>query len=119
MTQTTGKAAAKAAAKTLLDDKIALVNALGAAIDVHRGKVQAVTTAQTAEREAAEQARAAYTAAQAGGWTATQLNQAGLRRAPTRRTRKTSTAATPTPTDSAAGVHTGSAEPTPDQPPAV
>lgn len=58
-------------------------------------------------REAAEQARAAYAAAQAGGWTATQLNQAGLRLAPTRRNRKTSTATNPTPTDSAAEVPTG------------
>ncbi len=47
MTATTGKQAAAAAAKTLLADRIALVETLGAALDTHRRAEQAVTTARS------------------------------------------------------------------------
>ncbi len=90
---TTGKQAAAAAAKTLLADRIALVETLGATLDTHRRAEQAVTTARTAAATAAQHARDAYDAAKTGGWTAAELNKAGLR-APTR-TRTTSTTAPP------------------------
>jgi len=53
-------------------------NELGAQIDHHKTKVAAVAEAKTAEQDAAERARRAYTAAIAGGWTAKDLKQAGL-----------------------------------------
>jgi len=77
MTTNTGKQAAAAAAKTLLADRIALVETLGAALDTHRRAEQAVTTARTAA--AAQHARDAYDTAKTGGWTATELTKAGLR----------------------------------------
>jgi len=43
-----GKAAAAAAAKTLLADRIALVNTLGDALDVHRKQDAAATHARDA-----------------------------------------------------------------------
>jgi hypothetical protein len=78
MTKTTGKAAAAAAAKELLRDRIALVETLGAALDTHHAKQQAVTDAQDVERSAAEKARESFAAAQAGGWTTAELHRAGL-----------------------------------------
>jgi len=79
MTATTGKQAAAAAAKTLLADRIALVETLGAALDTHRRAEQAVTTARTTAATAAQHARNAYDAAKTGGWTAAELTKAGLR----------------------------------------
>ncbi len=79
MTATTGKQAAAAAAKTLLADRITLVETLGAALDTHRRAEQAVTTARTTAATAAQHARDAYDAAKTGGWTAAELNKAGLR----------------------------------------
>ncbi len=84
-----GKAAAAAAAKTLLADRIALVNTLGDALDVHRKQDAAATQARDAEHQAAEAARTAYASALAGGWTAQQLSDAGLRPPKAPRTRKT------------------------------
>ena len=78
MTTTTGKQAA-AAAKTLLAERIALVETLGAALDTHRRAEEAVTTARAAAATAAQQARDAYDAAKTGGWTAAELTKAGLR----------------------------------------
>ena len=80
MTTTTGKQAA-AAAKTLLAERIALVETLGAALDTHRHAEEAVTTARAAAAAAtaAQQARDAYDAAKTGGWTAAELTKAGLR----------------------------------------
>jgi len=97
MTATTGKQAAAAAAKTLLADRIALVETLGAALDTHRRAEEAVTTARAAAATAAQQARDAYDTAKTGGWTAAELTKAGLRAPnPTRtRTRTTKTTATP------------------------
>ncbi len=90
MTATTGKrAAAAAAAKTLLADRIALVETLGAALDTHRRAEQAVTTARTAAAAAAQQARDAYDTAKTGGWTAAELTKAGLRAPAAARTRAT------------------------------
>jgi len=83
-----GKAAAAAAAKTLLADRIALVNTLGDALNVHRKQDAAATQARDAKHQAAETARTAHAAALAGGWTAQQLNDAGLRPPKTPRTRK-------------------------------
>jgi len=51
-----GKAAAAAAAKTLLADRIALVNTLGDALDVHHKQDAAATQARDAEHQAAEAA---------------------------------------------------------------
>jgi len=84
-----GKAAAAAAAKTLLADRIALVNTLGDALDVHRKQDAAATQAREAEHQAAEAARTAHAAALAGGWTTKQLSDAGLRPPKAPRTRKT------------------------------
>jgi len=86
-----GKAAAAADAKTLLADRIALVNTLGDALDVHRKQDAAATQARGAEHQAAEAARTAYAAALAGGWTAQQLSDAGLRPPKAPRTRKPAT----------------------------
>ncbi|UZJ27057.1 hypothetical protein RHODO2019_19195 (plasmid) [Rhodococcus antarcticus] len=75
---TTGKAAAAAAAKTMLQARIALVTTLGDAIDAHRRAGAAVATAKAAQEIAAEAARAAHVDALAGGWTAAELRNAGL-----------------------------------------
>ena len=75
---TTGKAAAAAAAKKMLADRIALVTTLGDAIDDHRRAGDAVTTARAAQDTAAEHARTAHADAISGGWTAAELRNAGL-----------------------------------------
>jgi len=87
MTTNTGKQAA-AAAKTLLAERIALVETLGAALDNHRRAEQAAATA-------AQHARDAYDTAKTGGWTAAELTKAGLRAPAAARTRTTKTTATP------------------------
>jgi len=94
MSPTTGKQAA-AAAKTLLADRIALVETLGAALDTHRRAEEAVTTARTAATTAAQQARDAYDTAKTGGWTAAELTKAGLRAPNPARTRKNKTTKPP------------------------
>ncbi len=88
MSTNTGKQAAAAAAKTLLADRIALVETLGAALDTHRRAEEAVTTARTAAATAAQHARDAYDTAKTGGWTAAELTKAGLRAPNPARTRK-------------------------------
>ncbi len=105
MTATTGRQAAAAAAKALLADRIALVETLGAALDTHRRAEEAVTTARTTAATAAQHARDAYDAAKTGGWTAAELNKAGLRApAPTRsRTTKTTPPQHNTESEAAAG----------------
>jgi len=65
------------------------VETLGAALDTHRRAEQAVTTARTTAATAAQHARDAYDAAKTGGWTAAELNKAGLRAPATSRTRTT------------------------------
>ncbi len=100
MTTTTGKQAAAAAAKTLLAERIALVETLGAALDTHRRAEQAVTTARAAAATAAQQARDAYDAAKTGGWTAAELNKAGLRAPTASRLRNKSTQTPPKTTGS-------------------
>jgi len=72
----------------LLAGRIALVNTLGDALDVHRKQDAAATQARGAEHQAAEAARTAYASALAGGWTAQQLSDAGLRPPKAPRTRK-------------------------------
>ncbi len=104
---TTGKATAAKVAKTLLADRIALVETLGAALDTHRQAVDAVTTARTAAADAATKARKAFAAATAGGWTTAQLNNGGLTAPKRTRVRKTApppaqdTAAQPSAPDAA------------------
>ncbi len=95
MTTNTGKQAAAAAAKTLLADRIALVETLGAALDTHRRTEDAVTTARTAAATAAQHARDAYDTAKTGGWTAAELTKAGLRAPAAARTRAPKTTASP------------------------
>ena len=75
---TTGKAAAAAAAETMLQARITLVTTLGDAIDHHRQAGDAVATAKAAQDTAADNARAAHAQAVAGGWTAAELRNAGL-----------------------------------------
>ena len=64
------------------------MNTLGDALDVHRKQDAAATQARGAEHQAAETARTAHAAALAGGWTAKQLSDAGLRPPKAPRTRK-------------------------------
>jgi hypothetical protein len=85
----TGKAAAAAAAKTMLQARINLVTALGDAIDSHRRAADAVTAAKTAQETAAEAARTAHADAVAGGWTPAELRNAGLIAPPAPRRRNT------------------------------
>jgi hypothetical protein len=89
--QKTGKAAAAAAAKTLLADRIALVTALGGALDVHSQRVAALEAAQVGVEDAAELARVSYAAGLAGGWSVKELTAAGLLPPPAPRTRKKAT----------------------------
>jgi len=95
MSTNTGKQAAAAAAKTLLAERIALVETLGAALDTHRRAEEAVTTARAAAATAAQHARDAYDTAKTGGWTAAELTKAGLRAPNPARTRTTKTTVTP------------------------
>lgn len=82
MTQTeqpkSAKAAAVAAAKKMMESRIALVNNLGDALDAYARAGDAVTTARTAQDTAADAARTAHSEALAGGWTAAELRDAGL-----------------------------------------
>jgi len=78
MTKATGKAAAAAAARTMLADRVKLVEALGEAHDQHRRRLAAVEAAKAEEEDAANAVRAAYTAAHEGGWSHTKLKAAGL-----------------------------------------
>jgi len=93
------QAAAAAVAKTLLADRIALVNSLGDALDVHRKQDTAATQARDAAHQGAESARTAYAAALAGGWTAQQLSDAGLRPPKAPRIRKPRPEHTPVPVE--------------------
>ncbi len=113
-TPSSGKSAAAAAAKTLLAERIALVEALGAAVDAHQHALTAVTTAQTAAAEAARQVQAAFDAAKAGGWSASELHHVGLRAPATPRKRhKTTTQPGPTDaTDTPVNTKNGSNAPT-------
>jgi len=87
MAELTGKAAAAAALKAMVEDRKTLVEALGEAVDHHRKAADAVTAAQRTEADAVETVRTAYAAALDGGWTTTMLNNAGLKapKAPRRR----------------------------------
>jgi len=97
---TTGKAFAAAAAKKMLESRIALVTTLGDAIDAYRRAGDAVMTAKAAQDTAAEAARSARTDALTGGWTAGELRDAGLL-VPTgpRRRKVVADASTPSSTD--------------------
>lgn len=77
-TRTSGKAAAAAAARTLLAERIKLVEDLGDALDQQHRKAEAAATAAAAEQAAVNAVRAAYTAAQDGGWSTSDLTAAGF-----------------------------------------
>lgn len=77
-TRVSGKAAATAAAKTLLAERIKLVEDLGEALDQQHRKAEAAATAAAAEQAATDAVRAAYTAAQDGGWSTNDLTAAGF-----------------------------------------
>ncbi len=79
MAEVTGKTAAAAALKAMVEDRKTLVETLGEAVDHHRKTTAAVTAAQQTEADAAETVRTAYAAALDGGWTTTLLNNAGLK----------------------------------------
>lgn len=87
MVEVTGKAAAAAALKAMMEDRKTLVDTLGEAVDTHRKATDAVAVAQHTEAAAAQAVRTAYAAALDGGWTARLLNDAGLTapKAPRRR----------------------------------
>ncbi len=87
MAEVTGKAAAAAALKAMVQDRKTLVEALGEAVDDHRKAADAVTAAQRSEADAVETVRTAHAAALDGGWTTRLLNDAGLKalKAPRRR----------------------------------
>jgi len=76
--QASGKLTAASAAKAMLADRVKLVESLGDAHDQHRHDVAAVEAAKSAEQGAANAVRAAYAAAQDGGWTHAELKAAGL-----------------------------------------
>ncbi len=89
MAEVTGKAAAAAALKAMVEDRKTLVDALGEAVDNHRKAADEVTAAQRTEADAAETVRTAYAAALDGGWTTTLLNNAGLKAPKAPRQRRT------------------------------
>jgi len=89
MAEVTGKTAAAAALKAMVEDRKTLVEALGGAVDNHRKAADAVTAAQRTEAAAAETVRTAYAAALDGGWTTTLLNNAGLKAPKALRQRRT------------------------------
>ena len=101
---TTGKAAAAAAARKMLESRIALVTTLGDAIDGVRKAEAAITAAKAAHTTTLDTAREAHTAALTGGWTAAELRNAGLVIPTTTRRRKT------TQNPAAAGPHDGAPE---------
>lgn len=90
--QTTGKAAAAAAARKMLASRIALVTTLGDAIDGARKAEAVITAAKAAHATTLDTAREAHTAALAGGWTARELRTAGLVIPTSTRRRKTTKA---------------------------
>ncbi len=57
MAELTGKAAAAAALKAMVEDRKTLVEALGEAVDHHRKAADAVAAAQRTEADAAETVR--------------------------------------------------------------
>lgn len=77
-TRVSGKAAATAAAKALLADRIKLVEGLGEALDQQHRKAEAAAAAAAAEQDATDAVRVAYTAAQDGGWSTKELTAAGF-----------------------------------------
>ena len=86
--QTTGKAAAAAAARKMLASRITLVTTLGDAIDDARKAEAVIIAAKAAHATTLDTAREAHAAALAGGWTAAELRNAGLVIPTTTRRRK-------------------------------
>lgn len=115
MAEVTGKTAAAAALKAMVEDRKTLVEALSEAVDTHRKAADAVTAAQQAEADAAETVRTAYAAALDGGWTTTLLNDAGLKAPKAPRQRRTAPVEDPYPaagaSSSATPVPTGGGPP--------
>jgi predicted nucleic acid-binding protein len=99
MSERDAKRKAADAARSLLTDRIAVVETLGAVLYEYNTAKQAVTQAQTRADEIAQRARATFEQARKAGWTAAELRRAGLDvPQPTRpRATKQHSPATPTP----------------------
>jgi len=82
------KKEAESAARGLLENKVALVGAIGQAIEDDNKAAQAVVDAQRAKEEAEENIRRAFQAAKDGGWTADELKELGYEPPRRRRRRK-------------------------------
>lgn len=83
------KKEAETAARGLLESKVALVGAIGQAIEDDHKAAQAVIDAQEAKEVAEDLIRHAYQAARDGGWTVEELKELGYE-LPRRRRRRRS-----------------------------
>lgn len=81
---------AESAARGLLESKVALVGAIGQAIEEDHKAAQTVVEAQEAKEGAEENIRQAYQAARDGGWTVDELKDLGYEPPRRRRRRKSS-----------------------------
>lgn len=82
------KKEAENAARGLLESKVALVGAIGQAIEEDHKAAQAVLDAQEAKEAAEENIRRAFQAARDGGWSAEELKDLGYELPRRRRRRK-------------------------------
>lgn len=84
------KKEAENAARGLLESKVALVGAIGQAIEDDQKAAQAVVDAQEAKEAAEENIRRAFQAARDGGWSVEELKDLGYEPPRRRRRRKSS-----------------------------
>ncbi|MBB1033306.1 hypothetical protein G6031_02745 [Dietzia sp. CQ4] len=84
------KKEAENAARGLLESKVALVGAIGQAIEEDQKAAQAVVDAQEAREAAEENIRRAFQAARDGGWSVEELKDLGYEPPRRRRRRKSS-----------------------------
>lgn len=82
------KKEAENAARGLLESKVALVGAIGQAIEEDQKAAQAVVDAQEAKGVAEENIRRAFQAARDGGWSVEELKDLGYESPRRRRRRK-------------------------------
>ena len=78
MSERDAKRKAADAARSLLNDRIAVVEKLGAILYEYHTAQQAVLHAQTHAEDIAQQARATFEEARTAGWTTAELHRAGL-----------------------------------------
>lgn len=78
MSERDAKRKAADAARSLLNDRITVVETLGAVLYEYNTAQEAVTQAQTRAEEIAQRARATFEEARKAGWTAAELRRAGL-----------------------------------------